>query len=52
MCYGFVYCSNGVLFDKSCLLDIVKEFFMWDNFRGRCEYKFDICDLEYFLKLN
>lgn len=51
-CYGFVSCSNGVLFNLTCQVHLENNHLLWDNIKGRCEIRSPTCDPDHLLLFN
>lgn len=48
-CDGFVKCSNNILFNMNCSVDLANKPLLWDNIKRTCEKTSPTCDPTYIL---
>lgn len=51
-CYGYVICSNGLLYNINCSVFSENKPLLWDNIKSRCEISSSTCDPDYLSSLN
>lgn len=51
-CYGYVICSNGLLYNNTCQIYSENKPLLWDNIEGRCEISSYTCEPDYLSSFN